>query len=234
MVRIENISFSYNKKSNVLNNFNLEAKQEEIIGVLGHNGAGKTTLFRIILGLITPHSGKVVINSQIDSISKNQRGYISYMPENGGIYDKLNAFENLQFRAELSKLDKNRIHTDSEKLLEELSLLDRASEKVGFWSNGMRKRLSFACSLISNRRVLLLDEPTNGLDPVSLNIITNIILERKKTGNITLINSHDLTTIQELCNRIIIIQDGEKIYDGKVDQISSSLKEFYLQITSKE
>lgn len=218
MITYNNLSFKYNKTRTVFNKFNLTIPKGEIYGLLGHNGAGKSTLFKLTLNLLKPDDGNILLNNDLK---------ISYMPEKGGIYTKLNAFENLWFRARASKLNKNEIRRKSEKILTDLKLINRAMEPVCNWSNGMQKRLALACSIISNPDVILLDEPTNGIDPVSLNIVSELLLKLNSQGVSIIIASHDLNFIKKLASSVVIIQEGTLIYEEKIDNID--LEKVYLE-----
>lgn len=154
MIYFHNISFSYNKKVNILQNLNLHIPESKIFGLLGHNGAGKTTIFRIITGVLKVNSGKVEFNTNIfNAYRKN----VSYMPENNSIYEKLTARENLFFRGKICCMTKKDIKERSEEILKQLKLDKRADEKVGYYSNGMKKRISLACALISKFFITIIE-----------------------------------------------------------------------------
>ncbi|SHH90721.1 ABC transporter [Clostridium grantii DSM 8605] len=132
MVKLENISFSYNKGKNVINNINLQIPSGSLFGILGHNGAGKTTMFRLITGLLKPCSGEIYLNSSKTSTTGISRRLIAYMPEFNGIYDNLTGFQNLEFRARVAKIEYADFKVNSEKILKELRLYERANEKCGY------------------------------------------------------------------------------------------------------
>lgn len=207
MFFLENVFFEYKRNRVVLDNLSLKVVEGDIIGILGHNGAGKTTLFKLLLGLLKCRSGKMEC-----SVKKNE---ISYVPEEGGIYTDLSPRDNILFRARINHCEVTNEKIDS--LLKEFKLDNRSKDtSVGEWSNGMRKRLAIICSLITSPRLLLLDEPTNGLDPESKKIVIEILQERNKTGTTILINTHDLQLVQQVCNKIIILQNGKKIFMDSV------------------
>lgn len=228
MIKVTDLTLSYDKKKVVLNNISLEIESRRVTAILGHNGAGKTTLFKCILGLIKPQSGLIEIyNNKKDE--KLFETNISYMADSGGFYPLLSPFDNLLFRA--SFYNKT---TEAKQLasywVDKLILNTSKVKLAGQLSHGMQKRLSFACALINNPNIILLDEPTNGLDPESTDIIIRIIGELKKEDNTLLINTHDLNLVRETCNKIIFLQDGVIIDKKNVIEINDNLKDYYLDI----
>jgi len=233
VVKFENVFFSYNKRDLVINNVDLNIAQGQIHGILGHNGAGKTTTFRLLLGLLKPKSGLIQCDGFVSEDRNFPRGLISYMPESIGIYEKLTGFQNLEFRARTARVPHSQIRPKSKELLKSLRLLNRAHERAGYWSNGMKKRLSLACALISQPKLLLLDEPTSGIDPESLSIIRQILKKINNQGTTIILSSHDLNSVEKICTHISILQYGKLIYTGVLDGNISSLEEFYLKHTKK-
>lgn len=232
MIELKNVTFSYDRKKNVLENINLYVKNAQMIGLIGHNAAGKTTLLRIILGLLKPQIGEVKIETNQD-LYKNRNKFVAYMPENNGVYERLNAFENLQFWARIANIPEDIIFDKANDILKSLNLYKKSNEKVGFWSNGMKKRLSLACALIREPELLLLDEPTNGLDPESLEIIISLLKQKNKSGTAVIISSHDLNIIYQICESVLIMQNGRLIFSGKVNSIDGSLKNFYFTLNNR-
>ena len=187
----------------------------------------------MISGIVSPNSGDILIGGENPNINTIKRGTLSYMPENGGIYESLNAVQNLKIRGRLSRLSKTDIDNQTHSLLTYLKLHKRRKEPVGMWSNGMRKRLALACAIIGNPKFILLDEPTNGVDPQSLELIHKLLKDLNNKGANIIINSHDLNTVQEICSQAIILQEGKVVYEGDVKNSYEELKEFYLEVTEK-
>ncbi|GAB6108946.1 ABC transporter ATP-binding protein [Fusibacter bizertensis] len=221
MLKLENISYSYCENEDI-KQISYTFNPGIIYGVLGHNGAGKTTLFRMILGLVKMTSG---------IINQNHIQNISYLPENNGVYNNLTVIENLNYRAALNQISKNESKTRIEKLLKQLKLNRHVSKKASNLSQGLKKRLAFACAMLNYGDLILLDEPTNGLDPESLEIVKNLILNIKSNRSIIIINSHDLNFVSKICDEILILQEGELIYSS--DKISD-IEDLYLRITSTD
>jgi len=227
MIKINKLTFAYSEKNEVLKNISFETEKQKVTALLGHNGAGKTTLFKCILGLLKPKSGSVEIT--LSEKGNCNEKIISYLPDSGGLYPFLSPLENLVFRASFYNN-----YSEAEQLaqfwLEKLKLNKSKVKYAGNLSHGMKKRLSFACALINNPNILLLDEPTNGLDPESIDTITNLISEVNKEDTTIIINTHDLNLVKESCYKIIILQDGSVIGEKKVKDIEENLKEYYLEM----
>lgn len=226
MIKFENLYFSYNKNS-VIKNLSFEIKSGQILALLGHNGAGKTTIFRLMLGLVSSDKGQVTINNQLS----NEHNYISFLPENNGIYENLSAYENLEFRARLANINVKNIRQYSNELLEKFNLRKKCNEQVYTWSNGMKKRLALACAMISKPKLLILDEPTNGIDPESLEILIDVIKELHNNGVTIVFSSHNLDFVSKISTQIMIIQDGQKVFYSDLDQLQDPLNKLYLKYT---
>ncbi|MCA9940183.1 MAG: ABC transporter ATP-binding protein [Anaerolineales bacterium] len=233
VINFENVMFSYNEKENAVDDLTMCIHRGQSLAILGHNGAGKTTTLRLILGLLHPQQGRILVNGLAPDSPLIPRGMIAYMPETGGIYDRLTGFQNLVFRARAANVDPTDIHARSTFWLEKLGLLQRGDEKVGYWSKGLKQRLSLACALICNPRLLLLDEPTNGLDPESLSIVMKVLQETNAQETTLLICSHDLNAVQQVCNQMIIIQYGRLLHMSSIEDATPELlREKYLELTT--
>ena len=204
-VIVENISFSMNKG--------------DVVGFIGPNGAGKTTIIKLILGLIKLTEGKVYIDGY--DIQKN---FIKAMEKVGAIvetpdlYMYLSGYDNLKLTANNYKnITKKRIN----EVIKMVGLENRIKDKVSTYSLGMRQRLGIAEAIINNPELLILDEPTNGLDVEGTIEIRNLIKELSKEGIAILISSHNLTEIDNLCNRIIVIKNGRIITNDTIDNFKT-------------
>ena len=223
-----------NENQPALNDVTLDIPDGQFLGLLGHNGAGKTTALRLILGLLRPQTGHIEVGGFAPGNPSAPRTLVSYMPELHGIYDRLTGFQNLEFRARAALVDPAQIRPRSEDLLKKLGLLERGSEKAGYWSKGMKQRLSLSCALISQPKLLLLDEPTNGLDPESLAIMLEILKQANAEGTTIIMSSHDLNSVRQVCTHIAIIQNGRIIHTGALDGSIESLEKTYLKLTVGE
>jgi len=212
MIEVQNLTKTFNGKT-VLKNVSFEVKEGEIFGYLGPNGAGKTTTLRIILGLLNPTSGNAFVMGQNLGLGENEalRNKVGVLLEDDGVYDRLSAYENLDYYAQLYGLSdrierKRRIR----ELLESVGLSDRINDKVGRFSKGMRRKLALARAIVHEPEVLFLDEPSSGLDPEAQIMVRDLILQLSEEMGVTIfLNSHDLDEVQRICTKIAILQSGE-------------------------
>jgi ABC-2 type transport system ATP-binding protein len=204
-----------------VNDLTFNVNKGDIYGFLGPNGAGKSTSLRMVLGLIHPTSGTVMVNNQ--TVNKTNRKYLSSIGaliERPDFYTNLSANDNLKILAKLSNLrDKKRIN----EVLEEVGLLKKANVKVGSFSQGMKQRLGIAQALLHQPELIILDEPSNGLDPQGQIDMRKLIQRINSDLGITIIiSSHILSEIEQIANRMIVINNGEKIVEGDVTQLMNS------------
>lgn len=204
---VENISFSINKG--------------DVVGFLGPNGSGKTTVIKLILGLIKISEGKVQINGfDIQKDFEKSIEKVGAIVESPDLYMYLSGLDNLKITANNYKgITKERIN----EVIKLVGLENRIKDKVSTYSLGMRQRLGIAEALINNPRLLILDEPTNGLDIEGIIEIRNLIKELSNQGTAILISSHNLTEIDNVCNRIIAIKNGKIIADDLIENFTEGI-----------
>lgn len=220
VIEVKNLTKFYNGFK-AIDNLSFKVKQGEIFGFLGPNGAGKTTTIKAILGLILTSSGEITINGfDIRKHEKEVKKNIGYQPEHVAFYDNLTALQNLYFYSEI----KNAPKRDCMKLLEEFGLRESAHKRVSKFSKGMIQRLGVIRAIIGNPSILILDEPTIGLDPRGVSLIREKIRELNKRGTTVFISSHILSEIQEVCDRVGIIDKGVLIAQDTVSELSKKLK----------
>lgn len=191
----------------------------DIYGFLGPNGAGKSTTLRMILGLIYSDSGSIkFLNNQITHNDRHYLNNIGALIERPDFYGNLTAYDNLKIFGELSKV--SNLHNRIVEVLEQVDLISRKSSKVKTFSQGMKQRLGIAQAIIHKPKLVILDEPSNGLDPQGQYDIKKLILRINQEMGITvLFSSHILTEVEEICNRMIIINKGTKIKEGNVSEL---------------
>lgn len=204
-VLVENISFSMNKG--------------DVVGLIGPNGAGKTTIIKLILGLIKITEGTVKINGyDINNNFTKAIEKVGAIVENPDLYMYLSGYDNLKLTANNYKnISKDRII----EVINIVGLQNRIKDKVSTYSLGMRQRLGIAEAIINNPQLLILDEPTNGLDIEGIIKMRNLIMSLAKQGIAILISSHNLTEIDNLCNRIIVIKKGKLVVDSTIDEFKT-------------
>jgi ABC-type multidrug transport system ATPase subunit len=218
-ISVQNLIKNYNGK-NAVNNISFNVRRGEVFGFLGPNGAGKTTTIKSILGLVNVNSGLININDfDITNNGKSAKKYIGYLPERVSFYENLSAYQNLCFIAEMKKTSKD----DCKLLIEEFGLSNAINKKVGAFSKGMIQRLGMARALIGTPPILILDEPSGGLDPRGVVLIRSKIREMKNKGYTILVSSHILSEVQEVCDRVCIINNGEIVAQDTVDGLRQML-----------
>jgi ABC-2 type transport system ATP-binding protein len=205
-IRLENVKKSFEKRE-TLHGISLDVETGDMFGYLGSNGAGKTTTIRILLDLIKPSSGEVsVMGERADRDSIRRR--IGFVLDSDGLYNAMTAEENLEFYARLYDVRDRAPKIASR--LDAVGLADRAKDRVGSFSKGMRQRLSLARALVHDPDVLILDEPMSGIDPEGQIEMRRILQEVIRQGGKTIFfSSHDLDEVQRTCNRIALIDRGE-------------------------
>ena len=203
-----------------VNNISLHVNKGDIYGFLGPNGAGKSTTLRMVLGLIKPSDGNIFINNE--NISGNNRKFlndIGALIEKPDFYKNLSALDNLKILYKMSRLKNN--HRIFE-VLNEVDLWEKRNQKVGGFSQGMKQRLGIAQTLLHEPSLIILDEPSNGLDPQGQADMRELILRINKEMQITvIISSHILSEIEKIANRMVVINNGEKILEGNVRELMS-------------
>lgn len=217
ILSVKNLNKSFGEFKAV-NNINLQVNQGDIYGFLGPNGAGKSTTLRMILGLIKPDSGEILINGKSNSGSnRNFLTSIGALIEKPDFYKNLSANDNLKILYKMSKLkDINKIS----EVLKEVDLWDKKNQKVGGFSQGMKQRLGIAQTLMHQPSLIILDEPSNGLDPQGQSDMRSLILRINQEMGITvIISSHILSEIEKISNRMVVINKGEKIVEGNVQEL---------------
>ncbi len=218
-VEIQDLHKSYDGNK-ALNGLDLDIEEGEIYGFLGPNGAGKTTAIKIILGLIKPDEGEVsVLGKDALEDSMSVRRSVGYLPENLEMYGDLTVMENLRFLCEL----KGCPDEDIGKLLKEFEMDDWDGKKVRSLSKGMLQRIGFLQTMIGDPDVFILDEPTSGLDPRVRRWVKDKIVDLKGKGKTIFLSSHVLSEVQELCDRVGFIREGEIVGEGDVDTFFDDL-----------
>lgn len=213
---INNLNKSYGDHQ-VLHDMTLHVQPGEMYGFVGSNGAGKSTTMRIALGVLAADSGEVLMGDK--PIDDDLRRRIGYMPEERGLYAKEKIGDQLRFFARLHGLNDTAAKQNAESLLEQLGLAERADDKLEELSLGNQQRVQLAASLIHNPELLILDEPFSGLDPVAVNVMSDLLVERCKAGVPVLFSSHQLDLVQRLCDRVGIISKGRMKAEGTVDEL---------------
>lgn len=203
-----------------LKNCTLTVRPGETFGLLGPNGAGKTTLLKVLLGIVRPTSGRaVLLGRPIGDRSVKQR--IGYLPENAYLYDFLTGWEFLEFSAELFQIPRSVQQKRLPYLFDLVGLALSAAKKKQMrqYSKGMQQRVGLAQALVNDPELVFLDEPMSGLDPVGRYQIRQIILSLKEQGKTIFFNSHVLSDVEQICDRIALLGQGELLCSGSLDEL---------------
>lgn len=206
--------------------------QKGVYGLLGANGAGKTTLMRMICGILKPTSGTISFDG-IDVSEENYRSILGYLPQDFGYYPEFTGMDFLLYMAALKGMGKAQAKRKAEELLELVSLQDVAKKKIKTYSGGMKQRLGIAQALLNQPKLLVLDEPTAGLDPKERVRFRNLIADLGKES-IVLLSTHIVSDIEQIAERVLMMKDGQLIYQDKWDDSNGSLEDFYLQHIDEE
>ena len=205
-------------KLTAVDQLSIEVLPGEVFGMLGPNGSGKTTTMKVLLGLLFPTSGTAeVLGKPPRDVAVKAR--IGFLPEESYLYRFLNADETLDFFGRIFGIDAKTRRKRTDELIELFELTDARKRRIGEYSKGMMRRVAFAQALINDPDVLFLDEPTSGLDPISGRKMKDLILDLKKRGKTVFLSSHLLADVQDICDRIAILDAGKLRKYGMMEDI---------------
>jgi ABC-2 type transport system ATP-binding protein len=239
MIQLINLTKKFGDFTAV-NNLNIEIRQGEFYGILGPNGAGKTTTIKMMCGLFSPTSGRIIINGfDVQKNPLDAKISIGYIPDAPFLYDKLTGREYLYFSGGLYKIEKARLKTKIDELIELLDIGSWIDKRAEDYSRGMSQRIVIASALLHQPSVIIIDEPMVGLDPQSAATVKKILKQKSAEGISLFMSTHTLSVAEELCDRIGIIKDGSLIFEGSIDSINElkennnkKLETLFLEITS--
>ena len=221
MLSVKNIVKQY-ATHRALDDVSLEVEKGKIFGLLGPNGAGKTSLIRIITQITAPDSGEVFFNGE--RLNTKHISQIGYLPEERGLYKKMEIGEQVLYLSKLKGLDSAEATKRIRYWFEKLEMKDWWSKKVEDLSKGMQQKVQFVATVLHQPELIILDEPFSGFDPVNADIIKNEILELNKNGATFIFSTHRMESVEELCDNIALINKSKKILDGEVDDIKASYR----------
>ena len=241
-ISIENLTKEFTNPSvfnrgkiTAVENLTLNVEAGHVYGLLGPNGSGKSTTMKIVLGLVTPTSGRTCIFGR-DSRDVESREAVGFLPENPYFYKFLTGTETLDFYGKLCGLGGKMLRDRSRELLALVGLEAAANRRIGGYSKGMLQRIGLAQALVQEPRLLVLDEPTAGVDPAGSHEIRDLILRLKQRGITVMLCSHLLSQVQEICDRIGIMNHGRLVREGALDDLISieNQTEFVLENATPE
>ncbi|MFQ5888569.1 MAG: ABC transporter ATP-binding protein [Gemmatimonadota bacterium] len=218
-IRLDGITKTFGN-TEAVRDLDLVVPAGTICGLLGPNGAGKTTTLRIILDIVGPDSGSVeVLGRRVDD---HIRSRIGYLPEERGLYQKMRVAEHLAFFGELKGLRHADAMREARRWLDRLELGARADDRVESLSKGMQQKVQFIATILHRPDLLILDEPFAGLDPINVDLLKQIVLERKREGATVLFSTHMIEDAERLCERVCMIAGARKVLDGTVAEVRSA------------
>ena len=218
-----------------LNHVSLQVPEQSIYGLLGPNGAGKTTLIRILNQITGPDTGQVLIDGKTLCPKHVER--IGYLPEERGLYKKMKVGEQAIYLAQLKGISKPEATKRLKAWFEKFEIGDWWNKNVEELSKGMQQKIQFITTVIHEPDILIFDEPFSGFDPINANLLKESILELREKGATILLSTHNMSSVEELCDSIALINKGEKILEGKVTDIKrqhhTSTHEILLQTDNR-
>lgn len=230
MINVHKISKKYDNTI-ALDNINLTIPKGSIFGLLGPNGSGKTTLIRILTGIIVADSGQILMNGQ--ALNKLSVKEIGYLPEERGLYKKMRVGEQAVYLAALKGLNNEEAEKRVKKWLEKFNISNCWNKKTDTLSKGMQQKVQFIISAIHYPDALILDEPFSGLDPINREILSNQILELNKSGTTIILSTHDMSSVEQLCDQVALFNKGKILLSGKINEIRQAEKSFLYEFCFK-
>jgi ABC-2 type transport system ATP-binding protein len=221
MISIRNIVKQY-AGYRALDDVSIEVEQGTVFGLLGPNGAGKTSLIRIINQITAPDSGEIFFNGE--KLGRHHVEQIGYMPEERGLYKKMEIGEQILYLARLKGLSRAEALKRTKYWFEKLEIQGWWHKKIEELSKGMQQKAQFVATVMHEPALLILDEPFSGFDPVNAELIKNEILELNRKGTTIIFSTHRMESVEELCDSIALLNLSHKILDGKVKQIKNTFR----------
>ena len=228
ILEVRGVSKWYNDFQ-ALKNVSFSVPDGIIFGLLGPNGAGKTSLIRIITNITQADEGVVLL--QGGDTREMRRGTVGYMPEERGLYKKMKVYEQLIYLCHLRKITGRDAHDKVMYWLEKLDIAGWAGKNVEELSKGMQQKIQFIATVVHQPPLLILDEPFSGLDPVNTELIKNEIMELRSQGTSIIFSTHRMEQVEEICERIVLINKGEKVLDDNVAELKQKWKENLFDIS---
>jgi ABC-2 type transport system ATP-binding protein len=230
-IEINNVSKTYGNYK-ALNNISIRVPRQSIYGLLGPNGAGKTTLIRMLNQITAPDEGEIIFNGE--KLNRSHITQIGYLPEERGLYRSMKVGEQAVYLAQLKGVSQK----DAEKRLKawfnKFGILNWWDRKVEELSKGMQQKIQFIVTVIHNPQLLIFDEPFSGFDPINVNLLKKEILELRDKGATIIFSTHNMSSVEELCDNIMLINKGQKILEGSVYQIKQDNKDNKFEVVLRK
>ena len=227
VLQLENITKAY-RHHLAVDKVSFQVPKQSIFGLLGPNGAGKTSLIRIITTITRADSGTVILNGQ--ALNSKHPTQIGYMPEERGLYKKMKVGDHLLYLAQLKGLSKTDAKQRINGWLEKFNIEDWWNKKIEELSKGMQQKIQFISTVVHRPQLLILDEPFSGLDPINTNIIKEEIELLRQEGTSIIFSTHRMEQVEEICEHIVLINQGQNILEGRVQDVREQFKENQFEV----
>ena len=227
ILEIKHVIKEYENKK-ALDSISLNVNEGRIFGLLGPNGAGKTTLIRIINQITAPDKGEILFCGE--RFKREHIQNIGYLPEERGLYKSMKVGEQCLYLAQLKGLSKNEAKQKIHQWFKKLDMLDWLNKKVEELSKGMAQKVQFVSTVLHQPKLIILDEPFTGFDPINSEIIKNEIIALKESGSTIILSTHRMESVEELCDDIALINAGQCVLKGSVNEIKNNFKEHIFEV----
>ena len=239
VIDLKGVSKIFDGQKKAVSNLSMEIKKGEIFGFLGPNGAGKTTTLRMITGILAPTEGEILVNGfNIQKEPLKAKKSFTYVPDHPDIFNSITGIDYLNFIADIYDVSVKERKSKIEKLTNEFEIYNDLGKMINSYSHGMKQKLLISGALLPKPEIFILDEPLGGLDPRAARILKNMMREHCNNGGTILFSSHVLEIVENLCDRVGIIKDGQLVACDTLDNIKtnpdSSLEDIFMELTENE
>lgn len=232
MLEVQNLRKTFGKNVAV-NDISFKVEKGSILGIIGQNGSGKTTLFRLILDFLTPEgNGQVLWNNQ--EIGRNLENSIGYLPEERGLYEDMTVENQILLFSELRGLDPKVTLDKIDEWMKRFNVKGSRKDKVNTLSKGNQQKVQVISTLIHEPQLIILDEPFSGLDPVNADLLKQGILHLKENGSCIIFSSHNMANVEEICDTMLMIHNGEPVLSGPVQEVRNTFGRIHLYIETDQ
>lgn len=220
-------------KTTVIDKLSFTVRRGETFGLLGSNGSGKTTTLRSLLGIYVPTSGELLVEDKPYAVDGGVK--LGYLPEERGLYRKENVIDVMVYFGQLKGMSRDNAYRESMAYLERVELADKAKTKLQKLSGGQQQKVQLGVTILNEPALLILDEPTKGFDPVNRRLLMDIIEEHQSRGATVIFVSHQMEEVERLCDRILLLKDGNAAAYGTVQEVrdhfnGKSLDDIFLDV----
>jgi len=220
-IEVSQVSKSF-KGTRAVDDLSFTVGTGEVFGMVGPNGAGKTTTLRMLMDIIKPDTGEIIILGK--AINEETKNRIGYLPEERGLYRKITVSESLAYLAALKNMKRRLARDRATELLERVDMLQHKNKKIEELSRGMGQLIQFIATILHDPELIVLDEPFAGLDPVNTELLKGFILELKGQGKSIILSTHMMNQVEELCDRVLMINKGQAVLYGSLGEIKSRFR----------